>query len=571
MTKRAHRLPDYQRYISSVAKRSSPALLDRAILQGAHDFTALHTQLVEELPIFLRGYMRILDLAMCEFAQTQAKYYGALRERLKVFASKWIADPGVATPGSVMSYRGPVDLTTGRGIVKAWHDSWVPFAEAMEHFQSTKPCKSFAFETRVTLNDVVKRDMSRSTSHNHGLRHSPSTGSNLSPTAAHRAASRGNSPRPESPFRSGSPLARTDSTVAALYRQNLEAVRVDSGTSGAGGRRRSASLRSPAVAALVSPVKGVSRPGMFRTNSKSSLSGDRGGSDASRPATSATERPRLRDPVDKSHRYSFGLPRISNPNSPGLDRVFDELTVAESPSKVRSPSGLSRQSTVAPSLTTKRSDGSALSGKNNTPHPYADAHPSASSLLDATAGLGLGEIGDPDRRISAISTASGASGLSLSSLPSIPSVRSRQKRQSVASDVSASASPNPALGSEDMARRRSSGGSRAFRVPPEAQLVHIPPPRQPSGDDVPVLPSVQEMSPDTPLGRGPAPSYELAMGTLDGVAAVHAAVAATHAAEASGRDEGTAHRGEERAAALSVADGWKDEATIYLCACVADL
>ena len=35
-----------------------------------------------------------------------------------------------------------IDLSSGTGIVTAWHESWTPYSEAMENFQCTRPSES---------------------------------------------------------------------------------------------------------------------------------------------------------------------------------------------------------------------------------------------------------------------------------------------------------------------------------------------------------------------------------------------------------------------------------------------
>jgi hypothetical protein len=152
---------DYLRYSQLIKAKRTP---DRLTVLSALDFYALHSQLLDELPAFLEGYMRILDLALRAFAAAQARYYYSVKTRLDEFATRWIARPrqsprlafairrasedgqGVGSEDMAEAEAfggagGPVDLTTGRGIVKAWHDAWAPYADAMEHFQCTRPGK----------------------------------------------------------------------------------------------------------------------------------------------------------------------------------------------------------------------------------------------------------------------------------------------------------------------------------------------------------------------------------------------------------------------------------------------
>lgn len=149
IAKRESKYPDYTRYFTLVKARKTP---DRALLLSARDYYALHTQLIDELPRFLEGYSRIFDLALVAFAEAQARYFEGCKLRLGEYAQRWIARPrkspvvNLTSPNPDRpniqhrdSHDGEVDLKTGRGIVKAWHDAWLPYAEAMDHFQCTRP------------------------------------------------------------------------------------------------------------------------------------------------------------------------------------------------------------------------------------------------------------------------------------------------------------------------------------------------------------------------------------------------------------------------------------------------
>jgi hypothetical protein len=142
IVKRESKSQDYVRYTNLLKARKSA---DRSLLVSARDFYALHCQLVEELPIFLERYTRILDLALRAFAEAQARYFEGVKTHLGEFTKRWIARPRRDTLGNGSeATQGDVDMMTGRGIVKAWHDSWQPYAEAMDHFQCIKPGELFS-------------------------------------------------------------------------------------------------------------------------------------------------------------------------------------------------------------------------------------------------------------------------------------------------------------------------------------------------------------------------------------------------------------------------------------------
>lgn len=137
IVKRNLKIPSYAKYINL---RDTAVPIDKLVFDNAREFSALHTQLVHELPAFLEGYMRILDIAMVSFARAQARYYEAVRNTLGVFVAKHVRDPRPSSRGSdVIDLEEEPALSDAKLVIKAWHDSWSPYAEAMDHFQCTRP------------------------------------------------------------------------------------------------------------------------------------------------------------------------------------------------------------------------------------------------------------------------------------------------------------------------------------------------------------------------------------------------------------------------------------------------
>jgi hypothetical protein len=130
--KRDSRAPDYARYFTLLEQKKP---MDKPLLQSAHDFVALHTQLVEELPPFLEGYMRIFDLCICSFANAQAKYHSTVQEKVEGYVTEYL-DGIKRSPDPQL---GEIDLRTGRGVEKNWRAGWQPFVDVIENFAITKP------------------------------------------------------------------------------------------------------------------------------------------------------------------------------------------------------------------------------------------------------------------------------------------------------------------------------------------------------------------------------------------------------------------------------------------------
>lgn len=146
IAKKDHKTPDYNRFTTL---REHGKNVDKQLSQAAHDFVALHTQLLEELPVFLEGYMQILDLALVAWAQAQARYHAAIRADLQTFAAQWLPSVpirnGVSAGGEV-NLVGDEDLEPsldGRAVVKIWHEGWQPYAEALDRFECTRHGKSY--------------------------------------------------------------------------------------------------------------------------------------------------------------------------------------------------------------------------------------------------------------------------------------------------------------------------------------------------------------------------------------------------------------------------------------------
>lgn len=93
-------------------------------MQEATEYVSIHTQLLEELPAFLEGWKRIFDLAMVAFTRAQTQFYGSVRDQLVIFTAQYLSEPiEEITDGNGIK-AVPIDISTPRGLHKAWHDSW---------------------------------------------------------------------------------------------------------------------------------------------------------------------------------------------------------------------------------------------------------------------------------------------------------------------------------------------------------------------------------------------------------------------------------------------------------------
>lgn len=230
---------DYARYLAhkNAAKKSS--LPDRALVQEAADYVAIHTQLLEELPAFLEGYNRIIEIAVAAFTMAQARYFATFRDRISTFNSQYLSVPTeLAAHGDNLD-EVLVDLSNSRGIHKAWLNAYREPNNAMRNL------------------DCINGD---------GLSRLGSTRTALAATAGHK---QNGSSRPSSRAghaRQGS-LHHTPS-VASSQRSQTDDSLLSSST-----RRRSSSFTAIQDAARLSPNE--NRGGLaslIRRNSKNSSS-----------------------------------------------------------------------------------------------------------------------------------------------------------------------------------------------------------------------------------------------------------------------------------------------------------
>ena len=154
--KREARLTDYTRFQSARSKSDVKAL-DKSVIQGAEDFVALHTQLLEELPAYIDGYSKILELALAQFANAQARFYDSVRNKLREYLLLWTAaEEAEYHRAGVRDLE--IEVLDGQRIVKGWHECWKPFMQQIEALRiSHRECGTW---DGSTAGDVVSTDIS---------------------------------------------------------------------------------------------------------------------------------------------------------------------------------------------------------------------------------------------------------------------------------------------------------------------------------------------------------------------------------------------------------------------------
>jgi hypothetical protein len=130
MQKRESRLADYTK-VQAARSKSDVRNLDKSVAQGADDFVALHGQLVEELPAYIEGYSKVLDLALARFSIAQANFYDSVRHRLREYLMLWTAEEEAEYLKS-SGKEVEIEILDGQRIVKGWHECWKPFMRQLE-------------------------------------------------------------------------------------------------------------------------------------------------------------------------------------------------------------------------------------------------------------------------------------------------------------------------------------------------------------------------------------------------------------------------------------------------------
>lgn len=376
--KRDAKANDYTRVVQS---RDKYRASDRALLDSAREFIALHTQLVEELPAFLEGYLRIFDLTILALSRAQAKYHAAVRDRLESYTRTWIKPP--KSPPTHSPRRDTIDLNdespglpdtaTINGIIKAWSDAWLPYAEAMDHFQITRPSRTMA-DRMASYSDRTGQ-----------LGHVRSRSGAGSPVSLSSA--------------SGTIPALKHSNSFSGTKQLSPASSLRRPGGGDGSRSRSTSLLSPAAAPETFTIRRTATNAASGSSANIDIPSARyqpvsdgsqriGTSDSGRYNTSSS----LGDDAISVDRLSFGLPRISPSHS---ETQFAGLGLGFTPR--------SSSTEIEPSAA------SSLRGQE-----YSHINGGGSGNVVDGLGLGMSDRrasgpNTPDRRVSASASASAGS------------------------------------------------------------------------------------------------------------------------------------------------------------------
>lgn len=266
---------DYARYM---AHRHAKKSIDRVMMQEAIDYVAIHTQLLEELPVFLQGYQKIFEVAHSTLTIAQARYYGNMRDITRAFTKQFLSQPTesrLTDAGEI--HEVPIDIATARGIHKAWLDRFLAPNNIAKGLSITsadsRECSGLGLGvcvlTRSAVNDgtgesrrdASSRSTSRSDMRSPNPRHTPSV--------VTRPKSRTESRHTES--RNGQ---RSESRTEQLRSESRTGHLSDSGDDRAN-RRRSRSLSGQSTGVSDSESSSRFASLMRRNSHRSSLAKQR--------------------------------------------------------------------------------------------------------------------------------------------------------------------------------------------------------------------------------------------------------------------------------------------------------
>lgn len=122
---------DYNK-VQTARRRNELKNLDAEVLQNAEDYTSLHAQLLEELPAFLRGMDKLMEILLGSFSLAQKDYFNGMQAHIRRFfytvkLSVWGDERETIDADSKERPNiGPSSVPDGESIMKLWGEAWKP-------------------------------------------------------------------------------------------------------------------------------------------------------------------------------------------------------------------------------------------------------------------------------------------------------------------------------------------------------------------------------------------------------------------------------------------------------------
>jgi hypothetical protein len=118
--------------VQTARRRNDMKNLDAEVLQNAEDYASLHAQLLEELPTFLRGMDKLMEILLGAFSLAQKDYFNGMQAHIRRFfytvkLSVWGDERDIGDASSQeRPESGPSSVPDGESIMKLWSEAWKP-------------------------------------------------------------------------------------------------------------------------------------------------------------------------------------------------------------------------------------------------------------------------------------------------------------------------------------------------------------------------------------------------------------------------------------------------------------
>ncbi|KAJ9122482.1 hypothetical protein QFC22_001910 [Naganishia vaughanmartiniae] len=111
--------------------------IDKETMQNAEDYVSLHAQLHEELPAFLEGVCKLMNIVLGAFAIAQKDYYNGMQAHVRKFfftvkLPVWGSEVERHDRRAKRPETGPDSVPGGESITRMWQDAWKPEQETLE-------------------------------------------------------------------------------------------------------------------------------------------------------------------------------------------------------------------------------------------------------------------------------------------------------------------------------------------------------------------------------------------------------------------------------------------------------
>lgn len=149
---------DYAKVLNA-RQRNDLKNIDKETMQNAEEYVSLHAQLHEELPPFLEGVDKLMNILVGAFVIAQKDYYNGMQAHIRKFfftvkLPVWGSDNAERT---TRSETGPDSVPGGETIIQLWHDAWKPEQETLESLKLISGMRfSLLNSTRIFVADFVE-------------------------------------------------------------------------------------------------------------------------------------------------------------------------------------------------------------------------------------------------------------------------------------------------------------------------------------------------------------------------------------------------------------------------------